>query len=169
MFDWVRARPADRGSVTRERMGALAPAMEANAALCSIRRRRDGESYREMLARMAQPSAVPIPTRLKQLDQPPKGERHQRPGDGQAMLRAVSRAQPKGSFHGQRRGVGRGPEVQADASALTTIPEAQRCRQVRRHRNRRRCPVAMFGIDSQDAPTPVPEQAAALRKRDVPT
>ena len=88
VFSWVLEQLAGRGLVKGERIGGpvLGPAkpdpwdastMEANAAMRSIRRRDSGESYREMLARMAQESGVPTPTaaELKQFDRARKGKR----------------------------------------------------------------------------------------------
>jgi transposase len=77
VFAWVLEQLAERGLVRGERIGVDASTMEANAALRSIRRRDTGESYRAMLARMAEASGVATPTaaELKQLDRQRKGKR----------------------------------------------------------------------------------------------
>ena len=61
VFAWVLERLAERGLVKGERIGVDASTMEANAALRSIRRRDTGESYREMLTRMAEASGMAAP------------------------------------------------------------------------------------------------------------
>ncbi len=53
VFGWVLARIAEHGLVKGERIGVDASTMEANAALRTIVRRDSGETYREMLKRMA--------------------------------------------------------------------------------------------------------------------
>ena len=77
VFAWVLERLAERGLVRGERIGVDASSLEANAAMRAIRRREDGASYREMLARMAQESGVPTPTAaaLKQRDRTRKDKR----------------------------------------------------------------------------------------------
>jgi transposase len=77
IFAWVLARLAERGLVKGERVGVDASTMEANAAMRSIRRRDTGETYREMLARMAKESGIATPTaaELKRLDRRRKGKR----------------------------------------------------------------------------------------------
>jgi transposase len=77
VFTWVLERLAERGLVKGVRIGVDASTMEANAAMRSIRRRDTGETYREMLARMAQESGVATPTaaELKQMDRTRKGKR----------------------------------------------------------------------------------------------
>ncbi|HJU77167.1 MAG TPA: transposase [Sphingomicrobium sp.] len=77
VFAWVLERLAERGLIKGERIGIDASTMEANAAMRSIRRREDGETYREMLTRMAEASGIPTPTaaELKQLDRARKGKR----------------------------------------------------------------------------------------------
>ena len=62
VFGWVLKLVAERGLVNGERLGVDGSTMEANAALRTIVRRDNGESYREMLARMAQESGVETPT-----------------------------------------------------------------------------------------------------------
>jgi transposase len=77
VFAWVLARLAERGLVKGERIGVDASTMEANAAMRSIRRRDTGETYREMLTRMAEASGISTPTaaELKQLDRARTGKR----------------------------------------------------------------------------------------------
>jgi transposase len=77
VFAWVLARLAERDLVRGERIGIDASTMEANAAMRSIRQRDTGETYREMLTRMAEASGIPTPTaaELKQLDRARKGKR----------------------------------------------------------------------------------------------
>jgi transposase len=77
VFAWVLERLAERGLIKGERIGVDASTMAADAAMRSIRRRDTGESYRQMLTRMAQESGVPTPTAaaLKQLDRQRKGKR----------------------------------------------------------------------------------------------
>ena len=62
MFNWVLKRVAERGLVKGERIGVDGSTMEANAALRTIVRRDNGESYRAMLTRMAQESGIETPT-----------------------------------------------------------------------------------------------------------
>jgi transposase len=77
VFAWVLERLAERGLVKGERIGVDGSTMEANAAMRSIRRRDTGESYREMLRRMAEESGVETPTaaELQQFDRTRKGKR----------------------------------------------------------------------------------------------
>jgi transposase len=77
VFAWVLERLTERGLIKGERIGIDASTMEANAAMRSIRRREDGESYRAMLTRMAEASGVATPTaaELKQFDRERKGKR----------------------------------------------------------------------------------------------
>lgn len=77
VFAWVLERLAERGLVTGERIGVDASTMEANAAMRTIRRRDTGETYREMLARMAEESGIETPSaaELKQFDRTRKGKR----------------------------------------------------------------------------------------------
>jgi transposase len=62
VFSWVLQRLAEHGLIKGERIGVDASTMEANAALRSIVRRDSGESYREMLVRMAKESGIATPT-----------------------------------------------------------------------------------------------------------
>jgi transposase len=77
VFGWVLKLVAERGLVKGERIGVDGSTMEANAALRSIVRRDSGESYREMLARMARESGVATPTidDLVRLDRKRKGKK----------------------------------------------------------------------------------------------
>src|SRR5512132_3558418 len=62
VFGWVLSLIAGRGLVNGERIGVDASAMEANAALRTIVRRETGETYREMLKRMAEESGIETPS-----------------------------------------------------------------------------------------------------------
>ena len=77
VFGWVLALVAEHGLVKGERIGVDGSTMEANAALRSIVRRDSGESYREMLGRMARESGVATPTidDLVRLDRKRKGKK----------------------------------------------------------------------------------------------
>jgi len=77
VFGWVLALVAERGLVKGERIGVDGSTMEANAALRTIVRRDSGETYRQMLTRMAQESGVATPTLddLVQLDRARKGKK----------------------------------------------------------------------------------------------
>jgi transposase len=73
---WVLNLVAARGLVKGERIGVDGSTMEANAALRTIVRRDSGETYREMLTRMAQESGVATPSvdDLARLDRKRKGK-----------------------------------------------------------------------------------------------
>jgi transposase len=77
VFEFVLKLVAERGLVKGKRIGVDASTMEANAALRSIVRRDSGETYREMLTRMAKESGVETPTidALIQLDRKRKGKK----------------------------------------------------------------------------------------------
>ena len=77
VFGWVLALVAERGLVKGERIGVDGSTMEANAALRTIVRRENGETYRQMLTRMAQESGVATPTidDLVRLDRARKGKK----------------------------------------------------------------------------------------------
>ena len=77
VFAWVLERLAEHGLVKGERIGVDASTMEANAALRTIVRRDDGETYREMLERLARASGIETPTAedLVRLDRRRKGKR----------------------------------------------------------------------------------------------
>ena len=62
VFGWVLNLVAERGLVKGERIGVDGSTMEANAALRTIVRRDCGQTYRQMLTRMAQESGVETPT-----------------------------------------------------------------------------------------------------------
>ncbi len=76
VFGWVLKLVAERGLVKGERLGVDGSTMEASAALRTIVRRDNGESYRAMLARMAQESGVETPTAedLARFDRKRKGK-----------------------------------------------------------------------------------------------
>jgi transposase len=77
VFAWVLERLAEHGLIKGRRIGVDASTMEANAAMRSIRRRDTGESYREMLRRMAKESGIETPTaaELQKFDRTRKGKR----------------------------------------------------------------------------------------------
>ena len=77
VFGWVLNLVAERGLVRGERIGVDGSTMEANAALRTIVRRDSGESYREMLTRMARQSGVETPTidDLARLDRKRQGKK----------------------------------------------------------------------------------------------
>jgi IS5 family transposase len=76
VFGWVLKLVAKRGLVKGERLGVDGSTMEANAALRTIVRRDSGESYREMLRRMAQESGIETPSAedLARFDRKRKGK-----------------------------------------------------------------------------------------------
>jgi len=76
VFTWVLRRLAKHGLIRGERIGVDASTMEANAALRTIVRRENGETYREMLRRMAAESGIETPTAddLIRLDRSRKGK-----------------------------------------------------------------------------------------------
>jgi transposase len=63
VFFWVLGLLADRGLLKGKRIGVDATTLEANAALRSIIRRDNGESYEEFLKGLAQESGIETPTR----------------------------------------------------------------------------------------------------------
>lgn len=63
VFGWVVGLLADVGLVKGKRIGIDATTLEANAALRSIVRRDNGESYEEFLKGLAQESGIATPTR----------------------------------------------------------------------------------------------------------
>jgi transposase len=77
IFGWVLALVAGHDLVKAERIGVDASTMEANAALRTIVRRDNGETYREMLMRMAKESGIDTPTAddLVRLDRKRKGKK----------------------------------------------------------------------------------------------
>jgi len=70
VFDWVLAVVAKRGLVVGKRIGVDATSLEANAAMRSIVRRDNGQSYDEFLKQLAKESGMETPTRedLARLD-----------------------------------------------------------------------------------------------------
>ena len=76
VFGWVLKLAAERGLVKGERIGVDGSTMEANAALRTIVRRDNGESYRTMLTRMAQESGIETPSAedLARFDRKRKGK-----------------------------------------------------------------------------------------------
>src|SRR5512134_339576 len=77
VFGLVLALIAEHGLVKGERIGVDASTMEANAALRTIVRRDSGETYREMLKRMAEESGITTPSAdyLVRLDRARKGKK----------------------------------------------------------------------------------------------
>ena len=77
IFGWVLALVAGHDLVKAERIGVDGSTMEANAALRTIVRRDSGETYREMLTRMAKESGIDTPTAddLVRLDRKRKGKK----------------------------------------------------------------------------------------------
>jgi transposase len=77
VFGWVLALIAEHGLVKGERIGVDASTMEANAALKAIVRRETGETYREMLKRMAEESGIETPSAddLTRMDRTRKGKK----------------------------------------------------------------------------------------------
>ena len=76
VFTWVLQRLADHGLIRGERIGVDGSTMQANAALHTIVRREGGETYREMLRRMAAESGIETPTAddLMRLDRNRRGK-----------------------------------------------------------------------------------------------
>ncbi len=76
VFACVLKLVAERGLVKGERIGVDGSTMEANAALRTIVRRGNGESYREMLTRMAKESGIDTPSAedLARFDRKRKGK-----------------------------------------------------------------------------------------------
>ena len=76
VFGFVLKLVAERGLVKGERIGVDGSTMEANAALRTIVRRDNGESYREMLTRMAKESGIDTPSAedLARFDRKRKGK-----------------------------------------------------------------------------------------------
>ena len=63
VFGWVLGLLADAGLVKGQRIGIDGTTLEANAALRSIVRRDNGESYEEFLTGLAQQAGIDTPTR----------------------------------------------------------------------------------------------------------
>jgi transposase len=76
VFGFVLKLVAEHGLVKGERIGVDGSTMEANAALRTIVRRDNGESYRAMLTRMAQESGIETPSAedLARFDRKRKGK-----------------------------------------------------------------------------------------------
>ena len=76
VFGFVLKLVAERGLMKGERIGVDGSTMEANAALRTIVRRDNGETYREMLTRIAQESGVETPSaeELARFDRKRKGK-----------------------------------------------------------------------------------------------
>ncbi len=76
VFGFVLRLVGEHGRVKDERFGVDGSTMEANAALRTIVRRDNGESYREMLTRMAKESGIDTPSvgDLTRFDRKPKGK-----------------------------------------------------------------------------------------------
>lgn len=70
VFQWVLELVAKEGLLKGNTIGIDATTLEANAALRSIVRRENGESYNEFLTKLAQASGIETPTReqLAQMD-----------------------------------------------------------------------------------------------------
>jgi transposase len=77
VFGWVHELIAAHGLVIGDRIGVDASTMEANAALRTLVRRDSGETYREMLKRMAEESGIETPTAedLVRMDRARKGKK----------------------------------------------------------------------------------------------
>ena len=77
VFDRVLKLVAERGLVKGERIGVDSSTMEANAALRTIQRRDNGETYRQMLTRMAKESGIETPNAedLARFDRKRKGKK----------------------------------------------------------------------------------------------
>jgi transposase len=63
VFTWMLQRLAEAGQVKGKTVGVDATTLEANAALRSIVRRDSGESYQDLLTKLAQASGIETPTR----------------------------------------------------------------------------------------------------------
>ncbi len=92
VFGWVVGLLAEAGLVKGKRIGIDATTLEANAALRSIVRRDNGESYEEFLKGLAQQSGIATPTRedLARVDRKRKKKGSNRewvnPHDGDARI-----------------------------------------------------------------------------------
>lgn len=63
VFTWVLARLAEDGLVRGKTLGVDATTLEANAAMRSIVRRANGQSYQEYLVELAKAAGIETPTR----------------------------------------------------------------------------------------------------------
>jgi len=92
VFDWVLGVIADRGLLKGKTVGVDATTLEANAAMRSIVRRDNGESYAEFLQGLARQSGIATPTRedLARIDRtrPKKGSNEEwaSPSDPDARI-----------------------------------------------------------------------------------
>src|ERR1700680_1988213 len=92
VFFWVRERFRGRGGVKGKPVGIEATTLEANAAMRSIVRRDNGESYEEFLKGLAKESGIDTPTRedLARLDRTRKkkasNEEWMNPHDADARI-----------------------------------------------------------------------------------
>jgi transposase len=92
VFDWVLGVIADRGLLKGKTVGVDATTLEANAAMRSIVRRDNGESYAEFLQGLARQSGIATPTRedLARIDRtrPNKGSNEEwaSPSDPDARI-----------------------------------------------------------------------------------
>lgn len=77
VFGWVLELVETRGLIKGDRIGVDASTMEAHAALRSLVRRDTGESYRQMLRRMAEESGIdnPAADELTAMDRKRKGKK----------------------------------------------------------------------------------------------
>ena len=77
VFDWVLKRLAEHELLKGKRLGVDASTMEANAAIRSIVRQDDGQSYREFLEDLAKASGIETPTAedLAKFDRQRKGKK----------------------------------------------------------------------------------------------
>ena len=102
--------------------------MEANAAMRAIRRREDGASYPEMLARMAQESGVPTPTaaELKQRDRARQDKRVSNaewasPSDPDARIARLKDGRTRLAYRSEHA-----VDLDAEAVVAATIQPADR-------------------------------------------
>ena len=82
MFFWMLEVLGERGLVKGKTVGIDATTLEANAAMRSIVRRDNGESYEEFLRGLAKASGIATPTRedLARLDRKRKKQSRTRIG-----------------------------------------------------------------------------------------
>jgi len=76
VFDWVLKRLTEQGLLKGQTLGIDASTLEADAALKSIVRRDNGQSYREFLVELAKASGIETPTaeQLAKFDRKRKGK-----------------------------------------------------------------------------------------------
>ena len=113
VFRWILELLASAGLVKGKRMGIDATNLEANAALRSIVRRDDGQSYEEFLKELAQQSGIATPSRedLARVDRKRKKKGSNKewvnPHDPDARItRMEGRLDAFGAQSGARRGHG---------------------------------------------------------------